>query len=59
MATKAVDATPAGNTIVQVILPPDMVQAIDELADKARLKRGTMVRTLLAQQLDAMKAAAA
>lgn len=59
MARKTVVAAPADSTVVQVILPPDMVQAIDELADKARVKRGTMVRTLLAEHLDAMKAAAA
>ena len=60
MATRGAVIEPvAGNKLVQVSLPPDMIEAIDALADKSRVKRGTMVRTILAQYLDDLKAQAA
>lgn len=61
MAKSAVIIEPVvePNTLVQVSLPPDMMAHIDALAEKARVKRATMVRTLLAEHLDEMKEAAA
>ena len=60
MATRGAVIEPVtGNKLVQVSLPPDMIEAIDALADKSRVKRGTMVRTILAQYLDELKAQAA
>ena len=44
-------------TLVQVSIPRDMMTAIDALAAKARVKRATMVRTMLAELLDSMKGA--
>jgi hypothetical protein len=60
MAQRAAAAeTVESSTLVQVSLPPDMMADIDALADKARVKRATMVRTLLAERLDDLKAQAA
>lgn len=60
MAQRAVVAEPVEpNTLVQVSIPPDMMADIDALADKARVKRATMVRTLLAEHLNEIKASAA
>lgn len=53
MAQRAVVAEQVEpNTLVQISLPPDMMAEIDALADKARCKRATMVRTLLAEVLE-------
>lgn len=60
MARRVVVAeTVKPNTLIQMSLPPDMVADIDALADKARVKRATMCRTLLAEYLDELKAKAA
>jgi len=47
---------PSSQRLVQVSLPPDMIVTIDSLAAKARVGRSTMIRTLLAQHLDALTA---